>query len=271
VGAGAGGVGVAKAIQDGLVYQGLSREQARRQMFVLDAAGLVVEGVSAQGYQLAVSQFVATYADWSLQGEIPSLLEVIEQAHPTVLLGLTGVAGLFNEPLVRRMAANTDRPIIFPLSNPTANSEAIPQDLIAWSDGRAIVATGSPFADVDYLGQRYPVGQGNNAFVFPGIGFAAVVGRCRRISDAMILESAFALAAYTERHYASRGLIFPPINDLREVSVAVAARVLAVALQDGSADRPDLVDLDLAGLAEYVRSRMWDPVYLPYVLGEGAR
>jgi malate dehydrogenase (oxaloacetate-decarboxylating) len=115
------------------------------------------------------------------------------------------------------------------------------------------------------------VGQGNNAFVFPGIGFAAVVGRCRRISDAMILESAFALAAYTERHYASRGLIFPPINDLREVSVAVAARVLAVALQDGSADRPDLVDLDLAGLAEYVRSRMWDPVYLPYVLGEGAR
>ena len=271
VGAGAGGVGVAKAIQDGLVYEGLSREQARRQMFVLDAAGLVVEGVSAQGYQLAVSQFVATYADWSLQGEIPSLLEVVEQARPTILLGLTGVAGLFKEPLVRRMAANTDRPIIFPLSNPTANSEAIPQDLIAWSDGRAIVATGSPFADVEYLGQRYPVGQGNNAFVFPGIGFAAVVGRCRCISDAMIIESAFALAAYTERHYASRGLIFPPINDLREVSVSVAARVLAVALQDGSADRPDLVDLDPAGLAEYVRSRMWDPVYLPYVLGEGAR
>jgi malate dehydrogenase (oxaloacetate-decarboxylating) len=252
VGAGAGGVGVAKAIQDGLVYEGLSREQARRQMFVLDAAGLVVEGVSAQGYQLAVSQFVATYADWSLQGEIPSLLEVVEQARPTILLGLTGVAGLFKEPLVRRMAANTDRPIIFPLSNPTANSEAIPQDLIAWSDGRAIVATGSPFADVEYLGQRYPVGQGNNAFVFPGIGFAAVVGRCRCISDAMIIESAFALAAYTERHYASRGLIFPPINDLREVSVSVAARVLAVALQDGSADRPDLVDLDP-------------------VLGEGAR
>ena len=133
VGAGAGGVGVAKAIQDGLVYEGLSRAQARRQMFVLDAAGLVVEGVSAQGYQLAVSQFAATYADWSLQGEIPSLLEVLEQARPTVLLGLTGVAGLFKEPLVRRMAANTERPIIFPLSNPTANSEAIPQDLIASS------------------------------------------------------------------------------------------------------------------------------------------
>jgi malate dehydrogenase (oxaloacetate-decarboxylating) len=271
VGAGAGGVGVAKAIQDGLVYEGLSRDQARRQMFVLDAAGLVVEGVSAQGYQLAVSQFAATYADWSLQGDIPSLLEVIEQARPTVLLGLTGVAGLFKEPLVRRMASNTERPIIFPLSNPTANSEAIPQDLIAWSDGRAMVATGSPFSDVEYLGQRYPVGQGNNAFVFPGIGFAAIVGRCRRISDAMIIESAFALAAYTERHYASRGLMFPPINDLREVSVAVATRVLVVALKDGSADRPDLVELDPASLAEYVRSRMWDPVYLPYVLGEGAR
>lgn len=270
VGAGAGGVGVAKAIQEGLVHEGLSREQARRQMFVIDVGGLVVEGVSAQGYQLPVSQFADTYAGWSIAGEVPTLWEVIEQARPTVLLGLTGVSGLFSEPIVRRMAGNTERPIIFPLSNPTANCEAIPQDLIAWSDGRAIVATGSPFDDVEFDGRRHPVGQGNNAFVFPGIGFAAILGRCRRISDAMIIESAFALAGYTERHYLSRERIFPPINDLQEVSVEVAARVLAVALQEGSARRDDLDSGDPAHLAAFVRSRMWRPEYLPYRLAEDA-
>jgi len=270
VGAGAGGVGVAKAIQDGLVHEGLTREQARRRMFVMDVGGLVVEGVSAQGYQLPVSQYPDTYADWAIAGETPSLLEVIEQARPGVLLGLTGVSGLFNEPIVRHMAENAERPIIFPLSNPTSNCEAIPQDLVAWTEGRAIVATGSPFDDVEYQGQRHPVGQGNNAFVFPGIGFAAILGRCQQISQEMIIESAFALADYTAQHYASRGRIFPPINDLQEVSVVVAARVLAVALRDGSARRPELADRDLQALAAFVRTRMWQPQYLPYVMAEDA-
>jgi len=270
VGAGAGGIGVAKAIQEGLVHEGLSREQARRQMFVMDVGGLVVEGVSAQGYQLPVSQYQETYADWSISGEVPGLLEVIEQARPTVLLGLTGVSGLFSEPLVRHMAENAERPIIFPLSNPTSNCEAIPQDLIAWTNGKAIIASGSPFADTEFEGARVPVGQGNNAFVFPGIGFAAILGRCRRISDAMIIESAFALADYTERHYLSRERIFPPINDLQEVSVEVATKVLAVALRDGSASRTDLDSEDLAALGDYVRARMWRPEYLPYRVAEGA-
>ncbi|WP_078120159.1 NAD-dependent malic enzyme [Thiosocius teredinicola] len=270
VGAGAGGVGVAKSIQDGLVHEGLTREQARRQMFVMDAHGLVVDGVSSQEYQLPVSQFADTYAGWTIAGEVPSLMEVIDQAKPTILLGLTGVSGLFSEPIVKHMARNAERPIIFPLSNPTSNCEAIPQDLVAWTEGKAIIATGSPFDDVEYEGKRHPVGQGNNAFVFPGIGFAAILGRCHRISDAMIIESAFALAEYTERHYQSRELIFPPINDLREVSMTVAARVLAVALRDGSAGRSDLDPDDLAGLSEYVRSRVWEPQYLPYVLAENA-
>ena len=239
-------------------------------MFVVDAGGLVVEGVSSQPYQLPVSQFAETYADWSIAGEIPSLLEVITQARPTVLLGLTGVAGLFSEPLVRHMAENTERPIIFPLSNPTSNCEAIPQDLIHWTDGKAIVATGSPFADVEYEGQRYSVGQGNNAFVFPGIGFAAILGRCTRLSDAMIIESAFALAEYTDRHYHALGRIFPPINDLQEVSMQVATAVLAVALKDGSSTRKDLDGDNTGALNDYIRSRVWQPVYLPYVLAENA-
>ncbi|MCP5312238.1 MAG: NAD-dependent malic enzyme [Chromatiaceae bacterium] len=270
VGAGAGGVGVAKAIQDGLVHEGLSREQARRRMFVIDAGGLVVDGVSALPYQSAVSQQRETYAGWQLAGEVPSLWEVVEQAGATVLLGLTGVGGLFSEPIVRQMGTHCERPIIFPLSNPTAHCEAIPVDLINWTEGRAIVATGSPFDDVVYDGQRHPVGQGNNAFVFPGIGFAAILGRCRRISDAMVIESAFALADYTAQHYLAQGRIFPPIADLRQVSVAVAARVLRVALRDGSARRSDLDPDDLPALSAFVQSRCWRPEYLPYVLADGA-
>jgi malate dehydrogenase (oxaloacetate-decarboxylating) len=187
-----------------------------------------------------------------------------------VLLGLTGVSGLFNEPLVRRMAQNTERPIIFPLSNPTANCEAIPQDLVAWTHGRAIIATGSPFDDVDYEGRRISIGQGNNAFVFPAIGFAAILGRCERISDAMIIESAFALAAYTHSRHLDADRIFPPIADLQEVSVQVTAQVLAVALRDGSADRPDLDANDPETLKAFIRSRMWQPEYLPYVLAQDA-
>jgi malate dehydrogenase (oxaloacetate-decarboxylating) len=264
VGAGAGGIGVAKAIRQGLLHEGLGEDEARRRLFVVDAGGLVVEGVNAQPYQVAVSQSPAANADWTLQGDVPSLLEVIEQGRPTVLLGLTGVSGLFTEPLIRHMADNAERPIIFPLSNPTSNTEAIPQDIMDWTGGRAIIAAGSPFADVVHDGVQHPVGQGNNAFVFPGIGFAAILGRCHRISDAMIIESAFALADYTERHYLSRERIFPPINDLSEVSVEVAARVLAVAVADGSVGRDDLVGRTLGELQDYVRSRMWEPRYLPY-------
>ena len=270
VGAGAGGVGVAKMIQDGLVHDGLSREHARQRMFVMGSGGLVVEGVSARGYQTSVSQFVETYADWSIDGEVPSLLEVIEQARPTVLIGLTGINGLFSEPLIRRMAENSVRPIIFPLSNPTANAEAIPSDLIEWTRGAAIVATGSPFDDVEYEGHRYPVGQGNNAFVFPGIGFAAVLGRCHRISEAMIIESAYALADYMATVADHGEHIFPPIDELREVSMAVASRVLSVALRDGSAGRSDLDPDDPVALRAFVKSRAWQPGYLPYVLAEDA-
>ncbi len=270
VGAGAGGIGVAQAIQDGLVHEGLSREQARRQMFVMDADGLVVENVHAQQYQLKVSQFQETCADWSIDGEIPSLLEVVTQARPTILLGLTGVSGLFNEPLIRQMAENTERPIIFPLSNPTSNCEALPDDLIRWTDGKAIIATGSPFPDVHYEGRTYLIGQGNNAFVFPGIGFAAILGRCKRITEAMIIESAFALAEYTNKHYHGLGRIFPPIRDLQQVSMVVATQVLSTALLDGSASRTDLDGEDLGMISDFVRSRVWHPRYLPTVAAETA-
>ncbi|WP_027158097.1 NAD-dependent malic enzyme [Methylobacter luteus] len=261
VGAGAGGVGVASAIQEGMVRDGLSREQARRQMFVMDGRGLVVEGTTTDAYKLPVAQFADVYENWPINGELPTLMEVISNAKPTVLIGLSGIAGIFNEPIIKAMARSNRHPVIFPLSNPTANCEAIPEDIVAWTQGQAIVATGSPFADVEYGGHSHPVGQGNNAFIFPGLGFAAVLGECSRISDAMVLESAYALADYTAEHYLASGHIYPPIADLRKVSVVVAARVLARALEDGSSPRQDLKGIDLEA---YVRSRFWKAEHLPF-------
>jgi malate dehydrogenase (oxaloacetate-decarboxylating) len=260
-GAGAGGVGVARMIQEGMVHEGLSREQARRRMFVLDGAGLVVEGMTHDDYKLPVSQFADTWATWSISGKLPGLMEVVENTRPTVLIGLTGISGLFSRPIIEAMAAGAARPVIFPLSNPTANCEAVPGDILNWTGGSAIIATGSPFADVNHEGKAYPIGQGNNAFIFPGLGFAAVLGKCRHISDAMVLESAHALAEYTQQHHVSAGRIYPPINELQEVSIRVAARVLAQALADGSSARTDLAGTDLEA---YVRSRFWRPRYLPY-------
>jgi len=264
-GAGAGGAGVAMAILEGMTHEGLSREQARRQLFVLDVHGLVVEGITPDAYKLPIAQFKDSYRDWTTGGELPNLLEVVEQAKPTVLIGLSGVAGLFSEPIIRLMAEHARQPIIFPLSNPTANCEAVPADIVEWTQGRAIIATGSPFDDVDYQGQRVPIGQGNNAFIFPGLGFAAVLGECTRISDAMVLEAAHALADYTAEHYLPLGLIYPPIADLQKVSRAIAVRVLAKALADGSATLTELAGQDLA---DYVRRNFWKAEHLPFVYSE---
>lgn len=265
VGAGAGGVGVARAIRDGMVKEGLSMEDARKQLFVLDGRGLVMDDPNTDNYKLSVSQHPDWVADWEISGEVAQLMEVVEQGKPTVLLGLTGVSGLFSQPIVEAMAKNTEEPIIFPLSNPTSNCEAIPEDIIEWTNGKAIVASGSPFANVEYNGKTHVIGQGNNAFIFPGLGFAAIIGKCRRISDEMVLESAYALADYTIENHADKGLIYPPVSDLNNASVKVAARVLKQAISDGSSSRNDL---DNEHLEDYIESRMWFPDYLPFVYSD---
>ncbi len=261
-GAGAGGVGVALAILEGMVHEGLTREQARRQLFILDAHGLVVEGITSDAYKFPVAQFRDSYQDWPIAGELPNLAEVVRQAKPTVLIGLSGVAGLFDGCLIQLMAENNRMPIIFPLSNPTSNCEAEPAAIVAWTGGRAIIATGSPFDDVAYNGRSIPIGQGNNAFIFPGLGFAAVLGECTRISDGMVAEAAYALADYTAEHYLSCGRIYPPMADLQKVSQFITVRVLKRALADGSAT---LTGLSGSDLTRHVQENFWKAQYLPFV------
>ena len=270
VGAGAGGAGVAKVIQDGLVREGLSRAQARQQMFIIDEFGLVVEGISPDAYKKPIMQYADTYKDWIIEDKIPSLMEVIQQAKPTILLGLTGVAGLFTQDIIEAMAKNNDTPIIFPLSNPTTNVEALPEDIYKWcanaGTGDAIVASGSPFADVIANGKTYAIGQGNNAFIFPGLGFASVLGECRKITDAMIIESAYALADYTAAHYLHDHLqnkkIYPPIADLQAVSLFITKRVLALTIEEGIATKKSIQKSDIDVL---IRENAWKAEYLPFV------
>jgi malate dehydrogenase (oxaloacetate-decarboxylating) len=264
-GAGAGGIGVAWAIMEGLVREGLSREEAHARVFVIDSKGLLVEGRAMDPYKQPFAQSAARISEWQVAGSIPTMLEVIQNASVTALLGLSGQTGAFNQPTVTAVCQNTPRPIIFALSNPTSVCEALPEDVVRWSDGRAIVATGSPFPDVNYKGSVFSIGQGNNAFIFPGLGFAAILSECREITDQMVLDAAYALADYTAAKHLDEGRVYPPTHELQEVTVRVAVRVIRCALNEGVADKKDLEGRDLDA---YVRSRFWKPRYLPFVRGQ---
>jgi len=264
VGAGAGGIGVAWAITQGLLRQGLSRWEARAKVLVVDRPGLLLENGNAEDHQCDYCQPLERIAGWNLVGEIPSLLETIRESGATALLGLSGVGGLFSEPTVRALGANTERPLLFPLSNPTSSTEVLPEDALRWTEGRAIIATGSPFPDVVQGGKTHPIGQGNNAFVFPWLGFGAVLSRAREITDGMVLEAAYALSDCTPEFCFAEGRIYPPMRLLREISVTVASRVMAQALRDGVAAEYRLRGMSLELLEEFARERFWYPQYLPF-------
>ena len=259
VGAGAGGLGVAGMIRTGMLNAGLSEQETNRQIYVVDVNGLIFDEDNIEDYKLPFVQPADIYNSWSIIGKTPTLLEVLNNIKPNVLIGLSGAPGIFNESIIKAMVNNNQHPIIFPLSNPNSNCEATPEDIIKWSNGRAMVATGSPFPDVDYQNKTYEIRQGNNAFIFPGVGLAAVLGECQHVSDGMILESAYALADYIKGN-CNDGYIYPPIKDLKKISIFVATRVLSKALEDGSATRNDLKNSDLRS---YVEQNLWRAEYLP--------
>ncbi|TSA87505.1 NAD-dependent malic enzyme [Deinococcus detaillensis] len=263
-GAGAGGIGVTDALRRGLIRDGLSDAEARARLFVLDSGGLLLSDRKLDEYKRAYAHDPATLG-FEYEGKAPDLLATVKGAGATVLIGLSGIAGTFSEEVVKATLANTPRPLVFPLSNPTANCEALPSDVLKWTDGAAIVATGSPFDPVELNGQTYPVGQGNNAFIFPGLGFGCILARVREITDEMVLEAAYALAAYTERHYPER--IYPPVSELSAASIEVAAAVIKQALKDGVAAEFGVRDLSDEALLERVRGKFWVPKYLPFKLG----
>ncbi len=263
-GAGAGGAGVAWALRDGMVREGLSPKDALARLFVLDSKGLLLQGRPMEDYKRTLAKSSDDLAGWK-GASPPDLLATIEQSKATVLLGLSGQPKTFTEAAIRAMAKNTARPVIFPLSNPTTSCEATPEEILRWTDHKAIVATGSPFEPVrGPTGVLQEIGQGNNAFIFPGLGFGAILANATEVTDGMVMAAAMALADYTEARHLKNGLIYPPVSELREVSIAVTTRVIQQAFADQVATTKKLTPETAEA---YVRGHFWRPRYLPFVRG----
>jgi malate dehydrogenase (oxaloacetate-decarboxylating) len=257
VGAGCAGIGVAQGIVTALVEEGLSPEEAQTRVLVFDSKGLLVDDrTDLPGYKRLMAVPAAHVAGWKGR----SLHEVIEQVRPTALVGLTGHPGAIDASLAQLMAKVCERPAIFPMSNPTANAEAVPADLLQWTDGRAIIATGSPFAPVQRGNMIHEFSQANNVYIFPGVGFGAYVCGARAITATMLAAAARRLHSLTEPEDYARGLVLPPVQDLRAVSSQVGAAVCDAAAREGLAKTPVAGDV-VAALSD----RMYVPQYLRYV------
>ncbi|MEU6370583.1 NAD-dependent malic enzyme [Streptomyces sp. NPDC046931] len=260
LGAGTAGIGVADQLHDALVTSGLSRRQAASRIWAVDRHGLLTEGQRGlRDFQIRYARRGTEVAGWQRDDELGGipLAEVVRRVRPTILIGTSGQGGAFTEEIVRAMAAHVRRPVILPMSNPTRLAEAVPADLLAWTDGRALIATGSPFAPVEFEGVTYEIGQANNALVFPGLGLGAIIAEADRVTDRMLVAAAHAVSGQTDAT-APGAPILPLIDRLRETSVAVAVAVARAAAQDGVAHAP--VDDDIG---QRVRAAAWQPDYPP--------
>jgi malate dehydrogenase (oxaloacetate-decarboxylating) len=255
-GAGTAGLGIADLMRDQMVREGLSREEATRRFWALGRRGVIADDRIDQldDVQVPYARPWDEVKDWAEPGSAPGLADVVRHVRPTMLVGTSTQSGAFSEQIVREMAAHTPRPIIMPLSNPTSKAEAVPADLIAWTDGRALVATGSPFAPVEHGAVTYQIAQANNALVFPGLGLGVTVARATRITDRMIAAAADAVAKVSDATQPGAPLL-PPVRDLRPVSAAVAIAVAEAAAGDGLA-RQTLDDP-----MQQVHDAMWRPEY----------
>jgi malate dehydrogenase (oxaloacetate-decarboxylating) len=238
--------------------EGLSEGEARSRFWVVDKDGLLHSGRKGLSPEQSVyAQPAASVSEWprTSHGQI-GLADVIAKIEATVLIGFSSTNGAFTEEIVRAMASKTKRPIIFPLSNPTSKSEANPDDLIRWTDGRALVATGSPFTAVSYAGRAMPIAQCNNVYIFPAVGLGVVASGASRVTDAMMLAAARTLAANSPALQDSFASLLPPLTDIRRVAAEIAIAVGIEAQKDGVAPK-----LSEAELRQRVREIQWTPAY----------
>jgi malic enzyme len=260
LGAGAAGIGIARLLRDTLKRAGLSGEELIRALASLDSRGLLVDDEAIPDVHKRDFAWPAALAESHGLGKgyRRDLLAVVRAVKPTMLIGTSGEADTFTEPIVREMARHVERPLVFPMSNPTSNSEAKPADVIAWSDGRALVATGSPFEPVPWGGRTIAIGQGNNAFVFPGLGLGVMVAGARQVTDAMFAAAAEQLAAEVSAEDLESGSLFPRVREIRRVSARIAEAVVRTARDEGIGQAITDADIPRA-----VAAAMWEPDYLP--------
>jgi malate dehydrogenase (oxaloacetate-decarboxylating) len=246
-----------------MIDAGLSREAARGRFFAVDRDGLLVQGMPGiLEFQAPFAQSRNAISGWRLEHpDRIGLHDVVVNARPTVLIGVSGQAEIFAERTVRVMASAVARPVIFPLSNPVSRSEATPQDIEAWTGGRAVIGTGSPFPPIVRNGEPFTVDQPNNAYIFPGVGLGVIAVRAHRVTESMFQAAARALAHLSPARLNAAANLLPPVEDLRRVAVAIAQ---AVAQQARDARLCD--QLDDETIAGRIAAKMWTPAYRPYRL-----
>lgn len=254
-GAGTAGTGMADQIHAGMVRAGLSDAEARKHIWLIDINGLVVDDQpNLPDYQQPYARSAAEVADWARSDGAIGLLEVVKQVKPTILIGTSTDHGAFTQDVIEALAAGVERPIVLPLSNPTERIEVMPQDVITWSRGKALVATGIPVDDFEYEGTTYSIGQGNNALLYPGLGLGVIVSGASRVTDGMLLAAAQAVASQVNPNELGASLL-PPVDNLRGSSATVAVAVIKQAIADGVATK------EFDSLVQAVHDAMWQPVY----------
>lgn len=260
VGAGSAGCGIAEQIISQMVSEGISEQQARSQIFMVDRFGLLTEGMlGLRDFQAQLAQKQTAIAPWNTEGEYASLLEVMFGAQPTILIGVSGVPGLFTEEVIKAMKANCITPIIFPLSNPSRQVEATPEQVINWTEGDVIIATGSPFEPVEYKGKVFPIAQCNNSYIFPGIGLGVVSANINRITDEMLMAASEMLAQASPLANAAAGELLPPLIEIADLSRKIAFSIAKIAFDQGLA-----LPLPDEQLLEKIEANFWTPQYRQY-------
>ena len=260
VGAGSAGCGIAEQIVAQMCAEGILEQQARSQIFMVDRYGLLTEDMpEVLDFQKPLAQTKAAVQDWQCASDYASLVEVMKFAQPSILIGVSGQAGLFTQAVIKTMVQGCKQPIIFPLSNPSKKIEATPQQLLEWTNGQAIIATGSPFEPIEYKGKTYVIPQCNNSYIFPAFGLAVIAGKMSRISDEMLIVASEVLASTAPIVLTGEGSLLPPLTDIAALSKKMAFAIVKVGQQQGVA-----LDLTEQELSAEIERHFWHPEYRQY-------
>lgn len=260
VGAGSAGCGIAEQVVAQMQKEGLAERDARKRIFMVDRFGLVTKDMTGlRDFQQKLAQSPEIIANWHFSCDFPTLLDVIEHAKPSILIGVSGQPGLFSKPVIRAMQKVCNWPMIFPLSNPPRQVEATPEQIVEWTDGRVLLATGSPFPPVEYKGKHFIVTQCNNSYIFPGIGLGIIAVNAQRITDEMLITASETLAAASPLANNGHGELLPPLTALPELSRQIAFAVGKVAQRQHLA-----LEIDDDQLRANIEANFWHPVYRQY-------
>jgi malate dehydrogenase (oxaloacetate-decarboxylating) len=259
-GFGTAGIGITNLLMQFMQEKGVPEQEARKRVYVIDRYGLITEnGRDVRPEQLPYARKEEEVRSWRPADRDITLLDVIRHAQPSVLIGVSGQAGAFTEEAVREMAKHTTRPVIFPLSNPTSRSEATPQDLVDWTEGRALIGTGSPFEPVTIWGKKVRIDQTNNSYIFPGLALGIIASKAKRVTDTMVMAAAKELVRLVPTQKDKKASLLPSLSESRQLSRSIAQAVGRQAVHDGQAQLAGEDSLD-----RELQANIWEPVYVPY-------